>query len=255
MYIDYISDIHGDFHIPFNKNQIKWKQRTERFVGNLMSNSIIHNDILIIAGDLSHYNIQSKWIVDRLAEYYLKVLVVYGNHDYYLISNNQKSKYRNSENRIQELKSMLEQNSKVKVLDNELYKYKNLKFYGSTMWYPLETIEQKVFFMNMSNDSRLIHGTNIQNKHEEQLKKYYDVVKDVDVMISHVPLININSHFKYNSTTCYLTPVKQLAPYTVFGHSHEQNKYIRAGYKCYINALGYPDEMLDLKIKSFEVIK
>lgn len=258
MKISYVSDLHLDFHVPFTKNQIKFKRSTQEFTQSLISTDYGDKETLVVAGDISHFNLQSLWCIEELAKCYQQVLIVAGNHDYYLISKNQSNKYKNSsKNRVSELKNMISNVENAHVFDesNILFEYKGVEFGGVSMWYPIGTISQKMFFNNISNDSKLIKGLDIQKEHIKNQMQYESLLKkDIDVMISHFPVINIDSHFKYNSTACYLTPVRDItAKHWVFGHSHEQKVYEKPYCIFYMNAIGYPEEGLDLSIKSFEV--
>lgn len=255
MKISYISDLHLDFHVPFHKSQDKWKSRTITFINNLIGTDQNEHEVIIIAGDLSHFNNQSVWALEQFSKHYEKVLFTYGNHDLYFVSNNQESKYKyNSLNRVNELyNKSLEIPNVFPLFNGGVVEHKGKSFAGVPLWYPIETFEQKNFFKNISNDSKLIKGVDLNNLHLEQQKMYNALIGDeVDVMITHFPVINIDSHFKYNSTACYLTPVKEIeVKHWVFGHSHEQKVYEKAYCNFYMNALGYPDEGLEVSIKSF----
>lgn len=258
--ISYISDLHLDFHVSFTKNQIKFEQCTREFIQKLIQSDISNKEVLIVAGDVSHLNTQSYWCIDEFSKHYKQVLLCYGNHDFYLVSKSQERKYKNNSlNRINELTEMLRLLDNVHVFtdDNYVFEYDNVKFGGLTMWYPLETPEQQMFFYNISNDSKLIKGFNISESHDENQSAYKKIVEeDVDVMISHVPVISIDSHFKYNSTACYLTPVKDIhAKHWIMAHSHEQKVYEKPYCTFYMNALGYPNEGLNLSISSFHIEK
>ena len=252
--VDYISDLHLDFWIPFNPSQEKWESRTKGYIEKLILGSKA-GEILCLAGDISHFNQQSYWALETFSKYYDLVYMVFGNHDYYLVSRNQSSKYKgNSMNRITELKE------KCGHLDNIVFdgviEYKDKTFCGITMWYPLTTLEQNNFFHSVSNDSVLIQGSNVSMLHCNDIKEYYNL-PDIDVLITHVPIIHIDSHQKYKSTACYYTPVDELkAEYVIMGHSHERKIYSKPYGKFYMNAIGYPGEFKELPtIKNFEVKK
>lgn len=255
MKISYLSDIHTDFWVPFNHNQLKWESRTKEFITKLIGSDEGDRDVLVVAGDVSHFNIQSLWVIETFSQHYNKVFIVIGNHDLYLVSNNQSNKYKgNSWNRVLELQDGISKLPNVHLfLGDDVFEYNGFKFGGNTMWYPLESFDQQVFFNNVSNDSKLIKGFNVKEEYHKSMRNYDSLLtKNIDVMISHIPVINIDSHFRYNGTACYLTPVKDInVKYWIFGHSHEQKIYEKPYCKFYMNALGYPDESLDLSIKSF----
>lgn len=257
MKVSYISDLHLDFHSQFHMNQIKWEKRTKEFINKLIDTDETERDVLVIAGDLSHFNQQSLWALEEFSKKYNKVLLCLGNHDYYLVSKNQERKYKNrSFFRIFELLDAAELLEGVEVLQsNKVVEYKGFRFAGLSMWYPLETDSQKMFFHNISNDSKLIKGLDIERQHFVDQSNYEALLeKEVDVMVSHFPIINIDSHFKYNSTACYLSPVKDIrVNHWIFGHSHEQKVYEKPYCNFYMNALGYPEERLEMSIKSFTI--
>lgn len=257
MKVSYLSDLHLDFHVPFHKSQLKWQSRTEEFIHRLIVTDEGNKEVLVIAGDLSHFNRQSIWALETLARVYQQVFFTYGNHDLYLVSKNQENKYKGvSMNRTRELHELASQIENVTPLfEGEIVDYKGVIFSGLPLWYPVETPEQKVFFANVSNDSRLIKRFKPNTLHSFHQSKYMQTLEQaVDVMITHFPVINIDTHFKYNSTACYLTPVLDIqAKHWVFGHSHEQKVYEKPYCNFYMNAIGYPEEKLDISIQSFEV--
>lgn len=258
--ISYISDLHLDFHVPFHMNQMKWEDRTKDFIYGLISSHKDSNQsgqVLVIAGDISHFNQQSLWALEEFAENFERVVFTYGNHDLYFVSKNQAAKYkRGSYNRVRELK---EESSKIAnvipLFEGETHSYRGVNFAGLSMWYPLETPEQQMFFHNISNDSKLINGLDVKGIHQLDRERYEKLLeKEVDVMITHFPVINVDSHFKYNSTACYLTPVKDIkVKHWVSGHVHEQKVYEKPYCNFYFNSQGYPDEKLELGIKSFKL--
>lgn len=242
MQVDYISDLHLDFYIKHSGNYKKWEFKTHEFLKSLLPNKL--GNILVIAGDLSHYNIQSYWTVEYFSKIYEHVFVVYGNHDYYLISNGQRKKYKNdSVNRVAELSNMLTELDNVTVLEDfEVREYNGYKIAGSTSWYPLTEFKDYDFFKTYSNDSNLISKLDIQHENFRELEKY-NAMEDVDILVTHIPPIMIDSHHIYGGTSCYLNELKNIkAKYHVFGHCHEQAVYNKAGIKFSINALGYPNE-------------
>lgn len=256
MKISYISDIHLDFHVPFTKNQIKFEKRTKDFIRELVKTDEKRKEVLVIAGDLSHFNKQSFWAIDEFSKIYERVLVNFGNHDYYLISNNQSHKYKNhSDNRIKELVNMLKNLPNVHVFTDysPIFKYKNVRFGGLTMWYPLNTPEKLKYFNDVSNDSKLIKGLNIQEAYNEDKKLYNRLLEEkIDVLVTHVPVFKVDTHYANNNTHCYMSPVGIInAKKLIFGHVHEQEVYKMKGYDAYVNALGYPDELARKEIRSF----
>lgn len=251
MKISYLSDLHLDFWIKIKKS----KEKVETYIQNLIDTDEGEKDVVIIAGDISHYNAQSLIALGVFSLNYNKVFYVLGNHDYYLISKSQEKRYKNSNERVQEL---VEQSEELypnvhALLDGTVHEYNGVTFSGLTMWYPVENIEQKMFLANYSNDSVYIKGVDIHEMHLKDIKNYcLTLDKNIDMMVSHVPVINVDTHFKYNSTSGYLCPLPDLkVKHWIFGHSHEQKIYEKPYGTFYMNALGYPDEKMLRTIKSF----
>ena len=245
MKISYISDIHLDWHVPFVKNQTKWEERSRAFIRKLIKTDKTNRDVLIVAGDLSHSNRQSFWIVDEFARMYEQVYICLGNHDYYLTSETQAANYRNhSLNRLNELLGLLEHFTNVKVLIGfEKHQItETISIAGDTFWYPIESLEQISFFHNISNDSKYIKGLNIGLEHNYTMTNY-EHLDTATIIVTHIPPIILNSHVQYNSTACYLNPVHELkAQHWICGHCHEQAVYSKTYGTFYINAIGYNDE-------------
>lgn len=209
-------------------------------------------DVLIIAGDLSHYNLQSFLLLEFFGDIYKQVLFVLGNHDYYLVSGEQQKKYkRKSIEREIELTQMISVLSNVKLLSQfEPFVYEGVTFAGSTSWYGLETIKEQLFFKNVSNDSVLIKGIDIPLMHKKEMEAY-EQLQQVDVLVTHVPPLIIDSHFLHGSTACYLNELPNItAQICIFGHCHTQEILDKAGIIFCANALGYPDQKLPQAIQS-----
>lgn len=250
MKISYISDLHLDFYVGLKK---KLEQKTVDFLTTLLPEE--KGEVLVIAGDISHYNKQSFLALQFFSTIFEQVIFVLGNHDYYLISGNQQKKYhRKSREREVELYNMISQLPNVKLLTHfERFQYKDVSFAGATNWYALANFKEQQFFKVSSNDSVLIKAMDIQAINRLEMSAYQNL-QEVDVLITHVPPITIDTHRYRNSTACYLNELPDInARVCIFGHCHEQKMYEKAGIRFYINALGYPDEKLERKIQSFEL--
>lgn len=101
----------GDTHFDFwlNANFIE-KHFHLRFKKLLES---VEADVLLIAGDLGHYNSQNLKCLQHMRQYFDRIVVTFGNHDYYLITNSVRDKYqrlnpnRPSEERVNEMKKKI----------------------------------------------------------------------------------------------------------------------------------------------------
>ena len=250
MKIAYISDLHLDFYV---QPWADWERKLLHFLEQLLPDE--KADVLIVAGDLSHYNKQSMFALRIFAEHFKQVFVVMGNHDYYLVSNNHASHYdKNSVKRETELQEMINTIPNVHLLQHyKVVSFQQVLFAGATNWYGLKTAEEQAFFNERSNDSKLIRRYSIEQQHTLEMAAYEQLDK-VDVLVTHVPPIFINSHLLDRSPACYLNQLKTVkAKHHVFGHCHEQEVYEQGQATYYINALGYPDEKLPQKMRVFTV--
>jgi len=248
MKIDYISDLHLDFHIPVYLET--WKSKTFAFLTSLLPEQ--KGEVLVVAGDLSHYNRQSFFILEFFSSVYDHVLFVLGNHDYYLIPGEQQIKYQqDSKKREADLLERIQAISNITHLSYfGQFTYKDVTFGGATSWYSLQTEKERNFFYNSLNDSRLIKGLDIAATHKIEMQAF-ESLDNVDVIITHVPPIKIDSHDYFGSSDCFLNELPSTsAKLYIFGHSHEQNVYEKKDATFCINALGYPRENLAPKIRS-----
>lgn len=250
LHISYISDLHLDFYI---QPWADWERKMTLFLEQLLPSE--QADVLIIAGDLSHYNKQSLFALQFFSKHFEQIFVVMGNHDYYLVSNNHVNRYnKQSMNREIELQQMIQSLPNVTLLQRyEVTKFNNVSFAGATNWYGLKTKEEQAFFHERSNDSKLIRRYSIAKQHIAEMTAYERLDK-VDVLVTHVPPITIHSHLLDRSPACYLNQLATVkAKHHIFGHCHEQETYQQNDAIYYINALGYPDEKLPQKIRTFTV--
>lgn len=248
MQIDYISDLHLDFYISM-KSPL-WRLEISKFLSKLLPEQ--KGDILIIAGDLSHDNEQSYSILTLFSAVYDQVLFVMGNHDYYLLPG--ESAFQNSKQREQDLLAFVKDAPNVHCLSYfESFTYQNITFAGATSWYPLQSEREKHVFYNHMNDCKLIREFDIAATHQLEMNAFAELAP-VDIIITHVPPTRINSHDFWGSTDCFLNTLPSTAAKVfIFGHSHEQNIYEKDDTMYCINALGYPREGLERKIRSIKV--
>lgn len=270
MNISYINDLHIDHWVKWNPSQEKYKVRVQKFIQDLIDKSNIENkEVMIIAGDISHFNFINKWVLEVFNEQFEKTFVVTGNHDYYLISKNQKRKYKNSSMyRAKEMAEIVED------LSNAVYfhsgfgemldTFKGVTFAGSTMTSLPKTDEEKSFYQNIMNDSKYIveqpEMLNLMDMSAYKIfteQQFKEQIK-IDVFISHYPLVRTYSHNKHlndGSLGSYLCRVDEMvAPINFFGHVHEESQlYEVVGTKHYTNALGYPMEKLGSIIRQIEI--
>ncbi len=115
-----ISDIHTDFYIKADTSDAKLDAAMDKFIENELW--LKNADVLVFAGDNSHYPRQNKLMLEKIAakKIYKKIFVTFGNHDLYIISNQQKSKYKTSWDKVLELKQICEEIDTVEFLDGNI---------------------------------------------------------------------------------------------------------------------------------------
>lgn len=134
MKFDYINDVHLDFWVPFDTNQLKFEKKTKEFANQMLPKQPAK--ILLIGGDLGHYNRQNYWFLEELSKVYTNILLVLGNHDFYMITKNQEKKYQsNSFHRVQEMKEMVKSLPQVKYLEGDTIELDGVTIGGTGMWY------------------------------------------------------------------------------------------------------------------------
>ena len=272
--IDYISDIHADFYIKnTNPQSPKFHILIEKFCKSLLPEK--PGDILIIAGDLGHYNQQTKFILKYFKSIYNDVIFVNGNHDLYLIGN-QKEKYNyKSEDRLKELEEIAKDTGTI-YLDGDTVEINGIKYGGTAGWYNLPNNEDLIHWRNSLNDSNLIfdgypiygaYSYGAMGRPDWDTQKYYIQQKEnlkklkCDVLITHVAQVippgNVMNPLYRNDpgNIFYYVDNFELIKETgakvyIYGHIQE---YMRDDIKIYCNPLGYPSERKQKKIKQIEV--
>ena len=262
----YISDLHIDFYVPSYRSKRKQEKGIDRLVDSLIPDKL--TDILLIAGDLSHYNYQTIYLLKSLKRYYKHILFTTGNHDLYLVSKNQYKKYNGySFNRLDELKTYVKDIDGVVYLDGQIIDINGIKFSGCPMWYDGSYSKYKfnmtneliaISWKNGMNDSRLIHGILTHDElFKKQIKKFRDSVCLSDVYISHVgPVVPKNIPSCYNNHMTgffYFDGEKYLyndSPNIyLFGHTHNVYDFMYNNTRMICNPYGYPHEKSVAKIK------
>lgn len=285
MKVDYISDVHLDFHFPRIDTSPKNERLLDKFLDNI---NIKGGDCIIVAGDVGHYNSQNIWFLKKLKSLYKEVIVVAGNHDLYLVSNNTAKKYKYSSfNRLNEFIKLCSDND-IHYLDGKTVEVDGVVFGGIIGWWDesyLETItngnynnddlfkyysyiNDSRFIMNSrGKDFKIIDNTFIEitkfdpkemfNKQINKLKS----IENADVMISHFsPVVPPNMNDRYVddpvSTFYYFNgceEVERINPkYWVFGHTHDNYDYKYHNTNFLANAIGYPNEKIPA-VRHFEI--
>lgn len=267
MKIDILSDLHLDF----------WTKEHNTLSINLLGildellTTTNEVEVLIVAGDISHYPSQLK-ILDEIARvyHYKKIFCVLGNHDLYIVDDSQKRQFQNSLNKQDAYYDF--KSETVTILDGDIVEYNGVTFGGAMGWYDgsYRTKESTAFrdpvsiWKQTMNDAHYIQGYKdffeIYEQEDPKVKK----ILDADIVITHVcPLAhNIafqeiyhgeqsNMFFSFDGEH-YLE--KTTAKYWVYGHSHGHHSFEVYDTKCVMNTLGYPPEVGRQKM-TIEIVK
>jgi len=285
--INYISDIHLDFWIPSDvlSNEAKMIKEIKTFVDMILPQKEDIGDVLIIGGDLTHYNKQLEYLFTELKKYWDNILVTWGNHDLYFVSNNIARKYKeNSFNRIKEQKEICD-NFNINYLDGDVIEIQGIKFGGTGNWYMLDSDGIDLWHKYM-NDSRLIaekvihtqqmysYGTSTKNYvfnsnrlAKKEKEKLQDISNNgVDVLITHIgmnePSLDEGMAEVYigdEANIFYYTDdfdivKKSGAKLHIHGHTHQFLKYNKDGVDVLCNPLGYPSDNNYSVIETFDLV-
>ena len=276
--VDILSDLHLDFY--FKQNFTTSENITSFFKQIFTDNDTREfGSVLIIAGDIGHYNEQNIEILKIFQkEFYKHIICVLGNHDYYLVNSEAKHTFdNNSFKRVEDMRKLINQEENMYCLDGEVIEIEGIRFAGADSWYDEGYV--KKYYTNLDNnhinllwnsninDSRLIKGiTRFNDITKLEIEKIENIYQDCDVMITHVnPSISeehidkkyhnspINTFFTFDGSKFYK---KGSMKFWVFGHTHDPIEYEIEDVKFLCNPLGYPNESQygdNIKMKSFEI--
>src|SRR5258708_3863773 len=114
--VDFISDIHVDHYVSINLPKETQKTQIHKFCKKLIPEN--PGEVLIIPGDISHFNFQSKLLLECFANLYEKVFWIVGNHDLY---NFPQTNYNgDSRNRIKDLVDSLSHIPNIHFFDDNI---------------------------------------------------------------------------------------------------------------------------------------
>ena len=279
MKIDILSDIHFDYHFPhrgpypYDVDSIR-----KKFDPLFLKENREIGEILIIAGDIGHYNDQNIAILKIIKElYYKQIICVLGNHDYYLVSLVQKDTYEDSYARVTEMRELINREEGMYCLDGNVIEINGIRFGGCDSSYSNAFIKahfpkadhpkgNNEMWRRCMYDASAMVGINQYNQlYKEEILKVEQVYKECDVMITHVNPSYLKEHmspfFANNITSTFFCfdGHKYLQngtmKYWIFGHTHDKIEYEFSGVKCVCNPLGSPQEQVsnEVSIKSINI--
>ena len=236
--VAFISDIWPEIHIDFYINPKLEGDKLIKAMTDFINNELVLKpaDILVFAGDNSHYPKQNKLMLEMIAakKMYKKIFVTFGNHDLYLISNQQRSKYNTSWDKVLELKSICEAIDTVEFLDGNIVEVDGIKIGGAGLFYDmsygknnfgLNHFAMMHLWIDSMNDANLIKGkdyppeindsrskmygySNIYKEYTFDPIKFFNLEKEkmikiidkCDIFVSHIgPIIPPNLDAEYQN--------------------------------------------------------
>jgi DNA repair exonuclease SbcCD nuclease subunit len=279
MKIDYFSDPHFDFWFTPKQN-LSYEKLDAQFKHYIPSE---RGEVLLIAGDLGHYNRQNIDILKAIKKLYCykHIICILGNHDYYLSTTEQRFDFKkNSFARVEQMRELINEKEGLYCLDGNIVEIDGVRFGGCDSWYSDAYLRgyfpfgrfthesNNQMWQNVMNDWNYLYGVEhyktIYNIEKPKMKAVHD---KCDVMITHVNPSYLKRHLdpqwaNDQSSTFFTFNGHDLMKngtmkYWIFGHTHSKIEYEHNGVKCLCNPLGYPGEhrkgLEPFKIESFEV--
>jgi metallophosphoesterase superfamily enzyme len=274
--IDILSDLHADFW--FDPSRPLGMEETERlFLPIVTRDGGTPGDVLVVAGDLGHYNAQSARLLANLRDLfgYRAVICVLGNHDYYLIGEERTVYQNDSFARVAEMRRLLGEMGDIHCLDGNVVEIDGVKFGGCDGWYDGE-YAMRHFGMERSRvlglwwqsmyDAWHIRGMEDWMAFAEAQKECIGkIAGEADVMVTHVnPSVDrsvVPEHWRDDPVTAFFAfdgeelLEKGAMRYWIFGHTHDVMAYEKQGVKCLCNPLGYPGERGAIEVMRIEIGK
>jgi len=191
--VDIISDVHIDTWVKKASPLEVQELFLHKLIGKLLPDK--PSNVLVIAGDIGHYNDQNAVLFKILRQYYKDIVWVHGNHDLYMISNSIMKKYKwNSFNRLNEMIELSNAIDGVHYLNGDTIEVDGIKISGCGMWYNND-YAKKVWNSNDTEckemwDAYLNDSTVIKTATEKQISLGYKLKKNARVQLEYVKYSN-----------------------------------------------------------------
>lgn len=204
----------SDIHIDFYEDKLRLENVSSYFMEGIPKAST-----LVLAGDLANDNEDSIRLLETLLNAWETVILVDGNHDWYGDFG-----ITIEDGRWASLKEYFKKESRLVFLGADtgvLESSDGFKLAGANMWYDLDRPEVLISAMVYMNDGRMIGIDKMEKLAKEELAFYNKVIGDVDLFVSHVPLVD-QFHGQGYADKCYYRNVKLLENKVYLsGHMHE----------------------------------
>jgi len=273
MIFDVLSDLHFDAHFidPVNTSKKQFQKKFDPLFRDKAG------EVLIIAGDLGHFNDQIMLCLGWLKKLYYpegEIVCVLGNHDYHLNARTKRD-FETPRHRAQDLRDRINAQDGMHCLDGNIISIGDVKIGGCDSWY--DDVFAKKYFPHTSKKYLMelwekwmpdpLYMPDLEDyiaMSDSEKEKIDRIYRDVDIMVTHVnPSLNNNgayerseiSNFYHFDGHRYLEEGNM--KYWIFGHSHDkQHQFTQDGVTLITNALGsdYYD-VKNARLMSFEITK
>lgn len=236
MQFDLTSDLHLEFPIKVDNPTPKQSRMLSRLLSYIVPSK--PSPTLVVAGDISNSNSQTILFLDAVSKIYTDVIVVLGNHDYWVFDN------RGSHTRINALINAISLMPNVKLLhngDNVYTDSQGIRFAGASVLYDnslaksmygMDDILIRKLWINTMNDCKYLRDLDYLNETRKgKLELYESLSSKPHVIVTHVA--PTNWHMKFNTRTqspsdtfyCFdghgLLEVLDENTVWCFGHTHD----------------------------------
>lgn len=237
--VDFISDLHLDFYCKVKGYE---REQIRLLIEKFRDSMKIKNDkILVVAGDIADMNDLSVEFLQQVSEIWEYVLVIPGNHDFYThkMENNDYSDLIKEMEHIENIVFLMDK--------QEIFEYEGIKIAGTIMFYNLNDLDEYVKWKSILNDKKHISREFINERNSRDIDYYNKVIHEVDVFVSHVPIVNLDGEsVSWDTKNLFLNldvnPIEEVL--YVSGHTHSEKDSISTYSKFdSINvSYGYPSE-------------
>lgn len=269
--VSILSDLHFDSYFPFSLAAPS-EASVRRVFDPIFKTPA---DVLVVAGDLGHYNHQIRQIMKWLRKLYFKNIVcVLGNHDYYLDNRIMMDDFdENSFARVNALRNDLNAIDGIHCLNGNVVEIEGIRFGGCDSWYDgsywLANLNPHMIYCShhiqehwklTMPDSNVIKGVNqYDDIWKVEQPKIEAVYKECDIMITHVmPSIDpqhVDGNYRKDRGTAFFSfngekYLKETTAHTwIYGHSHTNQDVDVHGVRMLANQMGYRGEARKSPVK------